>query len=464
MRFLYGFYNLFRTEILYDFLMTERNKMENQPVRKLIVTMSLPPLFSMFLQYAYNFTDSAFVASLGETSLAAVSLSFPITSLMNSMSIWIGVGTNILIARALGEKDQAKANRIAFTGLWGSVLLGVTLTLTALIFMPSYFRLYAETDLLYRACMDYMKICVFMQVPNMVHILIQKVIQGTGDMIGPMWFQIAGVVFNFIFDPLLIYGIGPFPEMGIRGAALSTVLGFSLSTVLAFLVLFNGKQKVYPTLGGEHPRAEELRGIFTLGLPSFIMNSLVSFTVSLTNVFLVRESETAVAFFGAYFKIHQLIIMTANGLIQGTLPVLNYNYGAKQYRRLNEAFRYSLFLSSVMMIIGTLILWIFPVPIIRLFKGSEDMMSFGVSALRILSLAFCFIGTNNMISTYLQSVKKVPQSVFIHLTKQLLLLVPLIWVLSRRFGLTGIWWAFPLTEILTFSMAFFLYRNAKIQA
>lgn len=196
--------------------------MKETPIGKLLIQMSLPPLFSMFLQYSYNLADSAFVARLSENALTAVSLSFPITTLMNAVSIWIGVGVNVLIAGHLGRKEQDETNDTVTMGLILSFAVGFLLNVFALLLIKPYFSTFTENKEIYMLSLKYMGVCAFMQIPNMVHIAIQKMIQATGNMIAPMWFQVAGVVFNFIFDPLLIFGIGPFPEMGIRGAAVAT--------------------------------------------------------------------------------------------------------------------------------------------------------------------------------------------------------------------------------------------------
>ena len=311
----------------------KENKMGTAPVGRLILSMSLPPVCSMFMQYSYNFVDSAFVAQLSEKALTAVSLSFPITSLMCACSIGLGVGINVVIARSLGRRDQDKANEIVTLGILMAFLFGVVLNGLAAAVSGPYFRSFTADEEIYRLAMEYMSVCVFMQVPNMVHIAIQKIVQATGNMLAPMGFQIAGVVFNLIFDPILIFGWGPFPAMGIRGAALSTVLGFTLSTVLAFWVLLCTPQKVKMKLRGFRVRLSEAREILTLGLPSFILNALNSFTVTFANLFL-KPDMTAVAFFGAYFKAQHMIVMTVNGLIQGTLPVMSFNYGAGKPDRL----------------------------------------------------------------------------------------------------------------------------------
>ena len=217
--------------------MANENKMGYLPIKKLILQMSLPPMCSMFLQYSYNLVDSMFVANINENALAAVSLSFPITTLMISLSIWIGVGINVLIAGYLGEKEQDLADCATTLGLLVALIVGICINILALLIMKPYFSAFTNNPAIFDYAMQYMSVCAFMQVPNMVHIAIQKVFQGTGNMITPMWFQIAGVIFNFVFDPLLIFGIGPFPKMGIRGAALATVLGYALSMVIAFLLL-----------------------------------------------------------------------------------------------------------------------------------------------------------------------------------------------------------------------------------
>jgi Na+-driven multidrug efflux pump len=283
--------------------MQTNNKMAVVPVGKLIWQMSIPPLISMFLQYSYNLIDSAFVARLSENALTAVSLSFPITTLMNAASIWIGVGVNVLIAGYLGQKKQ----------------------------------------MIYR--------------------------------------------------------------------------------------------------------------IFAFGLPSFIMNALSSFVVTFVNLFLVAYSDTAIAFFGAYFKVQQLIVMTVNGLIQGCLPVMRFNYGAGNSERLHSAFRYGTVLVTGMMILGTLAVLLFPAQILELFTASEAMRSFGISAMRIMAASYLFCGLSTMISTYFQTTEKVGSSMAIQLCRQMLFLVPALWCLDKLFQLNGIWLAFPVAETATLLVA-----------
>ena len=415
--------------------MANENKMGYLPIKKLILQMSLPPMCSMFLQYSYNLVDSMFVANINENALAAVSLSFPITTLMISLSIWIGVGINVLIAGYLGEKEQDLADCATTLGLLVALIVGICINILALLIMKPYFSAFTNNPAIFDYAMQYMSVCAFMQVPNMVHIAIQKVFQGTGNMITPMWFQIAGVIFNFVFDPLLIFGIGPFPKMGIRGAALATVLGYALSMVIAFHMLKN---------------------LFSYGFPSFVMNALGSFMLTFTNLFLTAYSDTVVAFFGAYFKVQQMIFMTVNGLIQGCLPVMRFNYSAKQPERLKEAFHFGTQAATVMMIGGTCLLLFLPKQILFLFAASESMIKIGVPAMRILSIGLVFCGFSIMIATYQQAIEKIQSSMLIHILRQGILLVPLMWLFNHMFGINGIWISFPVTEILVFIVAVLL--------
>ena len=442
--------------------MENENKMAYEPIHTLILQMSAPPLISMFLQYSYNLVDSMFVAKINEQALAAVSLSFPITTLMNALSIWISVGVNVLIAGYLGQEEQEKADSAATLGLLLSVLVGTAVTVAALLTIKPYYSAFTQNSAIFAYGLSYMKVCAYMQLPNMVHIAIQKMLQATGNMIAPMWFQIAGVLFNFVFDPLLIFGIGPFPQMGIAGAALATVLGYTLSMLLALVQLFLTKQKVRPKWKGYRFDPQMFRMLLSYGLPSFIMNTLGSFMVNLVNVFLVHYSDTAVAFFGAYFKVQQLVVMTVNGLIQGCLPIMRFNYRAKKEERLWQTYQTGTRIATLMMLVGTVLLLCFPNAILSLFSASEEMRAFGVSAMRIMSLSFVFSGLSTMIATYEQATDKVLPSMMIQLLRQGILLVPVMGLLNQTLHLTGIWIAFPVTEFVVCIIAVVFIRRDRL--
>lgn len=443
-------------------LENSENKMGTKPILSLIFSMSLPPLCSMFMQYTYNFVDCIFVAWISEDALTAVSLSFPLTTLMLAFSIGTGVGINVLIARYLGKKDQQAADDTVTHGLLLSFMLGTLLNIIAIVILEPYFNAFIDDEIIYGLCLDYMWICAFMQIPNMVHIAIQKIIQGTGNMLAPMGFQIAGVLLNFVLDPLLIFGIGPFPEMGIEGAAVSTVLGYTLSMLLAFYVLIFTKQKVRIRIKGFRLDPHVFIEIFRIGMPSFIMNALGAFMVTFANMFLIVYSTTAVAFFGAYFKAQQMVVMTVNGLIQGCIPIMSFNYGAKNMRRLQKAFRYGTVIGMVMMGIGGAVLSVFPAQVLKIFMASEEMLVFGIPALRIMALSYVFNGFATMVASYMQSVNRIRYSIFINLMRQLIALLACMWLFTRFMGMTGVWVAFPAAEVITCLCCIYILKKNTI--
>lgn len=442
--------------------MAEINKMESRPILPLIVSMSVPPLISMFMQYSYNFVDCMFVSWISEEALTAVSLAFPITTLMIALSIGLGVGTNVLIANRLGRKQFEAANQIAANAIVLTAAVGALVTGIVLLMIEPFFAAFAETKIIYGYGMQYMQVCAFMEVSNMVHICIQKIIQGTGNMLAPMGFQIAGVVLNYILDPVLIFGKGPFPAMGIRGAAVATVAGYTFSMLLAFGVLLFTRQKVRLTARSFRIDGSIFRDIFVFGFPSFVMNALGAVMIWFTNLFLAVYSMTAVAFFGAYFKLQQVVVMTLNGLVQGCIPVMSYNYGARNEFRLRQALRYGTVIACLLTGASIVILWLFPEQILRIFRASDSMMAFGVPAVRIMSTSYVFAAVTTMLASFMQATKRVGSSLLMNALRQLVILAPVMWFLSRRMGMSGIWWAFPVTETATVLLSWLLHRRSSV--
>jgi len=441
----------------------KENKMGTQPVISLLTSMALPPVISMFMQYTYNFVDCMFVSWVGEEELIAVSLAFPVTTLILSISIGLGVGTNALIARNLGAKNQDGANNIVTHSLILSSILGILLTMMVLLLIKPFFSAFTDDPVIYQLGLDYSYIVAFMAFGNMVHISIQKIIQATGNMVSPMLFQMAGVLLNFALDPILIFGLFGMPEMGVKGAAIATVIGYLFSMILAFYVLIFTKQKVKIKKTGFHIEWKLFVDIMVIGLPSLIMNALGAFMVIFANIFLMKFSMTAVAFFGIYFKLQQLIIMTVNGLIQGCMPIMAYNYGAGNRPRLMETFKTGTVFAVVLMGIGTMILWVFPEQSLGIFNASDNMMAFGIPALRVMSASYLLAAFVFMFASFFQATGRVGYSLIINLLRQLVLLVPLMWILSINMGMSGIWWSFLAAEIITTIICIFLFYVEEIK-
>lgn len=437
----------------------QQNKMGTQKMLPLIFNMTWPPFCSMMMAYSYNLIDSMFVAWAGKDELAAVSLAFPLNTFMMACAIGFGVGINVLVSRHLGEKDQNAANLAATNGLVVSAIIGAFFNIILLLAAKPYFSIFIEDDTLMELSLQYANILIFMMIPAMLQVAIQKILQGTGNMISPMWLQMSGVVINFVLDPALIFGWGPLPAMGVRGAAVATVFGYILSALLSFYVILRRKQKVKISFRGYRLDFHQAAETIKIGMPSFLMNVLGSVMVSFANGVLVGFSITAVSFFGAYFKVQQIVERGVNALVQGVLPIMSYNFGARDYGRLNQAFRLGIIFAVLIMGIGTAFILLFPEAILDIFKADEAMLQVGVPGMRIMVLGYVFAGMGIIFATYMQAVKNIRQSIIINLLRQAVILLPLMVILSKTAGIYGVWIAFPVAEIITCIYSFFVFRK-----
>ena len=403
------------------------NKMAYEPVNKLIIQMSAPPLISMFFQYSYNLVDSMFVAGINEQALAAVSLAFPITTLMNALSVWIGVGVNVLIAGYLGQKNQQKANSAAALGVVISVVVGVLINFLSLFIINPYYSAFTQNKEIFEYGIAYMSVCVFMQIPNMVHIVIQKILQATGNMIFPMLSQLFGAIVNIIFDPLLIFGIGIFPELGVLGAAIATVFGQFCGMVFCLCILFFKNHEVKVSFKNFKLNGSTLKSIYVVGFPSVIMQSIGSVMII--------------------------------GLNQGVMPIIGYNYGARKKKRMYSALKRGIIIGVIIMAVGTILMWTIPEQLIAMFGGTQDIMDIGVPAFRIISLCFIPAAAGIIFTTLFQAVGKGLRSLIMSFCRQLVLILPIAWVLSMAFDYTAVWYAFPIAEFFSLLLAIAFFVN-----
>lgn len=439
--------------------MTQANKMGTQKMVPLIFNMTWPPFCSMMMAYSYNLVDSMFVSWAGRDELAAVSLAFPINTFIVACAIGFGVGINVLVSRHLGEKNQAAADEAATNGIVIAALIGMLFNIILLLLVRPYFNIFIDSSNLMNLSLQYTNILAFMFIPTMLQIAIQKILQGTGNMIAPMFLQMSGVIFNFVLDPALIFGWGPFPELGIRGAAIATVFGYTFSAALSFYVLLCRKQKVTIRFRGYVLNLPQAADTIKIGMPSFLMNVLGAVMVSFANAVLVGFSITAVSFFGAFFKVQQIVERGVNSLVQGVLPIMSFNFGAKDYGRLHQALKLGIIFAVIIMGVGTLFILMFPEAILSIFKADEAMIQMGVPAMRIMVLGYVFAGMGIVFATYMQAVKNIKQSIIINLLRQAVILLPLMEVLSNAIGITGVWIAYPVAEIVTYVYGYAAYRK-----
>jgi len=439
------------------------DKMGNTPMLRLILSMSLPTMFSMIIQAMYNIVDSVFVSSLGQDALTALSLAYPLQLMTISVAVGTGVGINSFISRRLGEKNQELANNSAANGIFISIISWLVFLLVGIFLTVPFFNLFNPTPGVMKYGVDYTSIILIFSVGVMVEIAIEKVLQATGNMIFPMIFQLIGAVSNIVLDPLFIFGIGPFPRMEVAGAAVATVIGQILAMLFAIYIFFFKKHAVQVHVRNFKPSLKIIKNIYAVGFPSIIMQSISSVLVVGLNAILMGFSEAAVSVHGIYYKMQSFVFMPVFGLNQGLMPIMGYNFGAKNKDRLHSAIRYGCIIAAFIMLCGTVIFWVFPAQILSLFNANDDILNMGIKAMRFISLSFLPAAIDIIFSTTFQAVGKGFSSMILSLLRQLVFILPAALVLSN-FGVNAVWFAYPIAEVGALIVAIFLYTriNKKV--
>lgn len=441
--------------------MMEENKMGVKSIPGLLVSMSLPPMVSMLIQSLYNIVDSMFVARYSKDALTAVSLAFPLQNFVLAVAVGTGVGVNSYISRKLGEGKQDEANSAVLHGILLALASALVFILLGALLIPPFFHMFTSDAAVYEYACTYTYIVVFLAVGQLVHIAIEKVFQATGKMIFPMILQAIGAIINIILDPILIFGYYGFPEMGVAGAALATVIGQLASMGLSLFVLLVFKHDVKIDLKKFKFSWAMVGDIYSVGVPTILMNSLGSVLVMGLNAILVGFSKAAVSVFGIYFKLQTFVYMPVSGLIQGTMPILGYNYGAKNRERLLQAFRLAMGITAVIMAAGTLLFAAFPEVLLMIFEADESMMEIGVETLRIISCGYIPATLGFIIATLFQAMGKGGFSLMIFLLRQFIITLPLAFLLAGPLGLTGVWISFPVAEVAAAVVSLCMYRQVK---
>lgn len=439
------------------------DKMGSTPMLRLILSMSLPTMFSMIIQAMYNIVDSVFVSNLGQDALTALSLAYPLQLMTISVAVGTGVGINSFISRRLGEKNQELANNGAANGIFISIISWLVFLLVGIFLTVPFFKLFNPTPGVMKYGVDYTSIILIFSVGVMVEIAIEKALQATGNMIFPMIFQLIGAVSNIVLDPLFIFGIGPFPRMEVAGAAVATVIGQILAMLFSIYIFFFKKHAVQVHVRNFKPSLKIIKNIYAVGFPSIIMQSISSVLVVGLNAILMGFSEAAVSVHGIYYKMQSFVFMPVFGLNQGLMPIMGYNFGAKNKDRLHSAIRYGCIIAAFIMLCGTVIFWVFPAQILSLFNANDDILNMGIKAMRFIGLSFLPAAIDIIFSTTFQAVGKGFSSMILSLLRQLVFILPAALVLSN-FGVNAVWFAYPIAEVGALIVAIFLYTriNKKV--
>ncbi|MDO5590835.1 MAG: MATE family efflux transporter [Lachnospiraceae bacterium] len=438
----------------------QENKMGIMPIPKLLISMSLPMMLSMLVQALYNIVDSMFVAKLNEDALAAVSLAFPIQMLMIAIASGTGVGINALLSRNLGEKDFNNANRAAKNGIFLAFLSCITFAIVGGLGSRLFFEVQTKDPAIVAYGSQYLRIITICSFGIFMQITFERLLQSTGKTIYNMITQTTGAVINIILDPIMIFGLFGFPRMEVAGAALATVIGQLVGVSLAIYFNHTKNHDIDINMKGFRPHGQTISNIYKVGIPCIIMQAITSVMTFGMNKILLMFSSTATAVFGVYYKLQSFIFMPVFGLNNGMIPVIAYNYGARNKKRITQTTKLSVSIAVGIMLFGLLLFQTCPAFFLStLFDASDEMLTIGVPALRIISISFLFAGYNIVIGSVFQALGNGVYSLIVSLARQLFAILPIAYLFAILFGLHAVWWAIPLAEIVSTTASTILLRR-----
>ena len=431
------------------------NKMGTMPVGKLLFSMSLPIIISMLVQALYNVVDSIFVAQLSEDALTAVSLAFPIQNLMIAVSVGTGVGMGALLSRSLGERNFGEVNRSAVNGLFLQLCSWAAFCLFGVFFSGAFFAGQNTSPAIEQMGTEYLSVVSIFSVGLFVAICFERLLQATGRTTLSMISQLVGAVCNIVLDPIFIFTLG----MGVKGAAVATVIGQMMGAAVGAVLNHRYNREIHLTFRGFRPQWAAIRRIYAVGIPSIVVQSIGSVMTICLNKILIAFSSTAVAVLGVYFKLQSFVFMPVFGVNNGMVPIVAYNYGARDKHRLMGAVRYALLGGVGIAVAGFALFQLAPGWLLGFFDASPAMLELGVPALRTISLSFLFAGYCIVVSATFQALGNGVYSLIVSFARQLVVILPAAFLLARFFGVHYVWYAFPLAEIVSvFLSTFFLVR------
>lgn len=441
----------------------DQTYMKKQPVLPLLMKMGIPMVISMLVNSLYNIVDSIFVAWISEDAMTALSLVYPIQNLVNAICIGFSVGVNAVIARKLGEGEKGKADLAATQGTLLSFLHGLLLNIICILIMPRFLSMFTDDERLIRYGLQYSNIIFCYAAVIALCLSFEKLFQAVGRMTVSMLCMLVGCIANIILDPLMIFGIGPFPRMGIQGAALATGTGQVLTLIAYLLVYRFSPINVKLSLRYIKPEGRICRDMYSVGIAATLNLALPSLLISALNGILAPFSQLYVLVLGVYYKLQSLLYQTANGLVQGMRPLIAYNYGAKEYKRVRTIYRTALICIVLIMAVGTVLCLLLPQQLMGLFTENANTRRAGGDALRIICFGFVPSVISVVSAGALEGLGKGMPSFLISLLRYTAVIIPAAFILSRFLGAVGVWHAFWISEILTAAAAWFIYRSSTAE-
>ena len=438
------------------------NKMGTMPIGRLLANMAAPMMVSMLFQALYNIVDSVFVARLSQDAMNAVSLAFPLQTLCIAFSVGTGVGMNALLSRSLGEKNQAAANRAAGTGLFLTLCTAAVFCVLALSLAGPFFRFQTDNAQIIAYGRDYVRICIGIPFGIFLQVYGERLLQSTGRTNLSMLSQIAGAVCNIVLDPIMIFGLLGFPRMEVAGAALATVIGQFVGAGLGLFLNLTKNPEVQLRVKDIRPHRATVSEIYAVGIPSIIMQSIGSVMTFGINKILISFTEAATAVFGAYFKLQSFIFMPCFGLNNAMVPIVSYNYGAQKFDRVRRTVRLTVFTAIGIMCIGCALFELIPETLLGLFSPTDEMLSIGKTALRIIGIHFPLAGFSIIAGSACQALGKPIYALINSVCRQIVVLLPAAYLLSLTGRLELVWLAFPIAEVVSVILnATFLKRTYR---
>ncbi len=429
------------------------NKMGTMPVNKLLISMSLPLMVSMLIQALYNIVDSMFVSWYNADAFSALSLAFPVQNLLIAIAVGTGVGVNALLSRKLGQKDFAGANEIATNGLFIAICSYVVFAIVGLIFIKPFFEIQIDNETIVTYGVQYLSVCVAGSFAVFIQIMFERFMQSTGKTLCVLMSHSIGAIVNIILDPILIFTF----KMGVYGAAFATVIGQLCGMVFAILIHHYKNHEVRLQLHGFKPCKNTILAIYKVALPSIVMQSIGSVMVFAFNKVLLMFSDAAVSVFGVYFKLQSFIFMPVIGMNNGMVPIISYNYGAKKRERITKVIKYASIYAVIIMTLGVAVFQVFPNQIFAMFNPTEQMLEIGALALQVISTHFIFAGVSIVLSSTFQAFGHAWKSMVVSIARQLVVLIPVAYLLSKTGNVNTVWWSFPIAEIVSLVMCIIFY-------
>lgn len=440
----------------------QENKMGVMPVNKLLISMALPMIVSMLVQALYNIVDSIFVSRICEDALTAVSLAFPVQNLMIAISSGTGVGVNALLSRSLGAKNQEGADNAAKNGVFLAICSYLVFLVLGLTACDLFFRTQTDSETIIAYGNTYLSICMTCSFGMFIQMMFERLLQATGRTIYTMFTQGTGAIINIILDPILIFGMFGFPEMGMAGAAVATVIGQIVAGLMAICFNFKFNTDISLKVKGFRPSGRIIAQIYSVGVPSILMMSISSIMVYSMNRILIAFTSTATAVFGVYFKLQSFIFMPIFGMNNGMVPIVAYNYGACKPDRIKKTIALAMLYAECMMLIGLILFQLKPDLMLSFFNASPEMLVIGEPALRTISWSFLVAGICIISSSTFQALGNGMYSLAISFGRQLIVLLPAAYLLSLTGSIDAVWWAFPIAEIASLALSMiFMYRINK---